>query len=57
MTGLVSCLYHWRTHKTHQYEAINFVVSNAIYYLLVILLKIHSLKLSVVILHVSAINN
>ena len=39
MTGLVSCPYHWITHKTHQYEAINFVVSNAIYYLLVIILN------------------
>jgi len=53
MTELVSCPYHWITHKTHLYEAINIVVSNTIYYLLVILLKIHSFKSSVVILPVS----
>jgi len=39
VTGLVSRPYHWITHKTHQYEAINFVVSNTIYYLLVILFE------------------
>jgi len=52
MTGLVSCPYHRITHKIHQYEASNIVVSNTIYYLLVILLKIHSFESSVVILRV-----